>query len=397
MKKLLPICTALSLLLCSLDARNGYDEIGYMTFKYGLSSISEDFSLDEHTFALDFIGEVGHDIKPKIDFSYMNIDKKYKVDSIFQVSINAFKKSGHSYRNIVSYYYGGLGYEVVGNSRPQFDNSAYLQAGVGFEIPISQPSDDLHVVTELRIMQLIGSGDAQDNEIAFFIGLKIPISDTFSIYSGGGGDSFSQTSVDTGGVYAELEGQTPILVSNESSKSVVSKESRYTDSDGDGVRDSMDICKDTPRETAVTKGGCPIVDNKLYIEKPKQLTPYVSKATSTFKGLPRTRKILNVHFELNSAEVKKGSRVVIKDFVESINRTKFSKITVEGYTDNTGDYDKNLDLSQRRAQSVREIMIQYGIDSKIINAIGKGELSPISTNETAIGRAQNRRIEILVE
>lgn len=397
MKKLLPICTALSLLLCSLDARNSYDEIGYMTFKYGLSSISEDFSLNEHTFALDFIGEVGHDIKPKIDFSYINIDKKYKVDSIFQVSINAFKKSDYSYRNIVSYYYGGLGYEVVGNSRPQFDNSAYLQVGAGFEIPISQPSDDLRVVTELRIMQLIGSDDGQDNEIAFFIGLRIPISNTFSTYSGGG--SFSQTPVDRGGAYAELETQAPILTptSSESVKSVTSKESRYADSDGDGVRDSMDICKDTPRETAVTEGGCPIVDNKLYIEKPKQLTPYVPKVASTFKGLPRIRKILNVHFELNSAEVKKGSRVVIKDFVESINRTKFSKITVEGYTDNTGDYDKNLDLSQRRAQSVREIMVQYGIDSKTISAVGKGELSPISTNENAIGRAQNRRIEILVE
>ncbi len=393
MKKLLPICTALSLLLCSLDARDNYDEIGYMTFKYGLSSISEDFSLNEHTFALDFIGEVGHDIKPKIDFSYMNIDKKYKVNSIFQVSINAFKKSDYSYQNIVSYYYGGLGYEVVGNSRPQFDNSAYLQAGVGFEIPISQPSDNLHVVTELRIMQLIGSDDGQDNEVALFIGLRIPISDTFSNYSGGG---FSQTSVDTGGVYAELEAQTPVLESPEIEKSI-SKESRYADSDGDGVRDSMDICEDTPRNTAVTKGGCPIVDNKLYVEKPKHLTDYTPKTASTFKGLPLTRKILNVHFELNSAEVKKGSRVVIKDFVESINRTKFSKITVEGYTDNTGDYDKNLDLSQRRAQSVREIMIQYGIDSKTINSIGKGELSPISTNETAIGRAQNRRIEILVE
>ncbi len=393
MKKLLPICASLSLLFCTLDARNGYDEIGYMTFKYGLSSISDDFALDEHTFALDFIGEVGHDIKPKIDFSYINIDKKYGVDSLFQTSINAFRKSDYAYRNIIPYYFGGIGYEYVGNSREEFDSGAYLQAGAGFEIPISQPSDDLHVVTELRIMQLIGSDEGQDNEIALFIGLRIPIGDTFSIYSSG--NSMSTKSVDSGGTYAELE--IDMSVPNEPEKSVASKESRFADSDGDGVRDSMDICKNTPMNTAVTKGGCPIIDNKLHIEKPKQLAPYIPRIATTFKGLPRTRKILNIHFELNSANVQKSSRIIAKDFVESINRTKFSKITVEGYTDNTGDFSKNQDLSQRRAESVREIMIQYGIDSKVISAIGKGELSPISTNETAIGRAKNRRIEIVVE
>ncbi len=396
MKKLLPICASLSLLFCTLDARNGYDEIGYMTFKYGLSSISEDFALDEHTFALDFIGEVGHDIKPKIDFSYVNIDKKYGVDSLFQTSINAFIKSDYAYRNIISYYYGGIGYEYVGNSRQEFDNSVYLQVGGGFEIPISQPSDDLHVVTELRVMQLIGSGEGQDNEVALFIGLRIPIGDTFSIYNSG--NSITTKSVESGGVYAELEvDNTPILTSSESVVSVASKESRFADSDGDGVRDSMDVCENTPINTAVTTGGCPIVDNELRIEKPKQLTPYIPKVASTFKVLPPTRKILNIHFELNSANVQKSSRIIAKDFVESINRTNFSKITVEGYTDNTGDFSKNKDLSQRRADSVREIMIQYGIDAKVISAIGKGELSPISTNETAIGRAKNRRIEILVK
>ena len=55
MKKILSLCTILSLLASGLDARNNYDDIGYMTFKYGLTSVEDDFSLDQHTFAVDFI------------------------------------------------------------------------------------------------------------------------------------------------------------------------------------------------------------------------------------------------------------------------------------------------------------------------------------------------------
>ena len=60
-------------------------------------------------------------------------------------------------------------------------------------------------------------------------------------------------------------------------------------------------------------------------------------------------------------------------------------------------FAKNYELSRRRADAVKKLMIEYGIDSSRITSVGKGPLSPIATNETEEGRALNRRIEIVVE
>ncbi len=402
MKKLLPICGILSILVSLSDARNGYDEVGYMTFKYGLTSISNDFSLDQHTFAIDFIGEIGHQIKPKLDLTYVSIEESYGVDYLLQTSLGLYVKPDYGYSNIFPYLYGGLGYEYVNNSRPEFDNSFYLHAGVGLEIPISEASDDLHIVTELRLMQLIGSADGQDSEMAFFIGLRLPIGETFSSYNNydntGTRGVISSRSYD----YAEINDEFPTpsakIVHPIPTKAPIYKKSRvFADADGDGVRDSLDVCPKTASDVAVNKVGCPIRADKLYVNMPLKAPRTIQHIASKFKALPIMRKVLNIHFELNSDEIAEDSRVIVKEFVEAVNKTKFSKMTVEGYTDSTGTRENNLDLSKRRAEAVKDLMIQYGVDSDIIKAIGKGSVSPIATNDTEIGRALNRRIEIVVE
>lgn len=393
MRKILPLCAVLFALTSELDARNSYDEVGYVTFKYGLTSIEDSFSLDQHTFAVDFIGELGHQIKPKLDFSYVSIDENYGVDSLFQTSINAFFKSNYGYQNIIPYFYGGLGYEYVSGEKFDFESSFYLQEGIGVEIPISQPSDDLHIVTELRLMQMIGSGEGQDSEIALFIGLRLPIGKTFS------NSNTISRSILSSPEYPDLEPTTytpEVIDTYEAPTSFTTNKNMAVDADGDGVVDSLDICPNTPFETAVNKVGCPIKDNRLYIEKPRTTFSNIPRKTSTFKNLPTIRKILDIHFELNSDKIAEESRVIVRKFVEAVNHTS-SKITIEGYTDSTGQYDKNIALSKRRAEAVKKLMVQYGVDSSRISAFGKGSLSPIASNDTKIGRAQNRRIEIVVE
>ncbi|MFP7672162.1 OmpA family protein [Marivita sp. S0852] len=71
-------------------------------------------------------------------------------------------------------------------------------------------------------------------------------------------------------------------------------------------------------------------------------------------------------------------------------------IQVVGHTDNTGDAGYNLNLSQRRAQSVARILMNEGVPSFRIQSIGRGEDQPIASNLTPEGRAQNRRVEIVV-
>jgi outer membrane protein OmpA-like peptidoglycan-associated protein len=72
-------------------------------------------------------------------------------------------------------------------------------------------------------------------------------------------------------------------------------------------------------------------------------------------------------------------------------------IVVEGYTDAQGSEKKNQELSQQRADAVREYLEQRGVVQERIRAVGKGESNPVASNDTAEGRANNRRVEIVVE
>ena len=68
-------------------------------------------------------------------------------------------------------------------------------------------------------------------------------------------------------------------------------------------------------------------------------------------------------------------------------------LTISGHTDDVGDEAKNLDLSKRRAASVRNYLINKGIDEKRLTSEGYGESKPIADNKTSKGRALNRRVE----
>jgi outer membrane protein OmpA-like peptidoglycan-associated protein len=71
-------------------------------------------------------------------------------------------------------------------------------------------------------------------------------------------------------------------------------------------------------------------------------------------------------------------------------------VTIEGYTDSRGNEDRNIELSQKRAEAVRAYLVSKGIASANVAAVGKGEEAPIADNESSEGRATNRRVEIVV-
>jgi outer membrane protein OmpA-like peptidoglycan-associated protein len=71
-------------------------------------------------------------------------------------------------------------------------------------------------------------------------------------------------------------------------------------------------------------------------------------------------------------------------------------ITIEGYTDSLGSAAYNRDLSARRAEAVRDFLLQNGIDADRITARGLGEGYPVASNETEAGRQQNRRVNIII-
>lgn len=104
----------------------------------------------------------------------------------------------------------------------------------------------------------------------------------------------------------------------------------------------------------------------------------------------------DVTFDTNSAIVKPGLYPEIYKIGDALMQYPDTLARVEGHTDNTGTEAYNMDLSVRRAQAVKNILIQRGVPSSRIEAVGFGESMPIATNDIEAGRAQNRRVEIKI-
>ena len=153
----------------------------------------------------------------------------------------------------------------------------------------------------------------------------------------------------------------------------VDEEGCPRDSDGDGVYDDLDQCPDTPKNLKVDSKGCPIMREE------------------------RVSMTMDIEFALNQADVRPQYRPELQKVAEFLKTYPSTTVVIEGHSDNTGDADYNLALSQRRADSVRDYLIKnFNIDPDRLTAKGYGEERPIAANDTAEGRAQNRRVVAVI-
>lgn len=141
------------------------------------------------------------------------------------------------------------------------------------------------------------------------------------------------------------------------------------DSDNDGVIDTLDRCPDTPAGVAVDAYGC------------------TRQGSITLEG---------VNFELNSDRLTQGSRGVLDGIAADLKKYPRLTIELQGHTDSSGSDRYNLELSQKRAESVRSYLIEQGVSSSQLTAKGYGESQPVANNTTAEGRAANRRVVMSV-
>jgi outer membrane protein OmpA-like peptidoglycan-associated protein len=101
-------------------------------------------------------------------------------------------------------------------------------------------------------------------------------------------------------------------------------------------------------------------------------------------------------FDTDSDVIKPESAPVIKQIAKGLETNPNLKLLIEGHTDSVGNADHNLDLSRRRAEAVRSVLItQFNVDDTRLAAAGKGSSKPVDTNDTPQGRAQNRRVELV--
>ena len=120
----------------------------------------------------------------------------------------------------------------------------------------------------------------------------------------------------------------------------------------------------------------------------------LSLATSeTERGLVMT--LGDVLFDAARAELKASANRTVLKLAQFMQLNPRRMVRIEGYTDNRGDKQENLELSRARAQTVAELLVDLGVDGKRIEVAGHGEEFPIAENASARGRAQNRRVEIV--
>ena len=110
----------------------------------------------------------------------------------------------------------------------------------------------------------------------------------------------------------------------------------------------------------------------------------------------KSYRINDINYATNSAEIMSGSKLVLQEFAFYLKENPQLIINIYGHTDNVGAPADNLKLSELRAQSVKNYLIDLGVSASRLDAKGFGESMPLADNTTAIGRAKNRRTEFQI-
>jgi len=141
------------------------------------------------------------------------------------------------------------------------------------------------------------------------------------------------------------------------------------DLDGDGVPNERDKCPNTRPGAVVDLDGCEV------------------EAVIELEG---------VYFDFDKATIKPEGKVVLNEAAALLQKHERVVVEVAGHTDSTGSDEYNQGLSERRANAVKQYLTEQGVTATRLSARGYGEAQPVASNDTKEGRAENRRVELIV-
>lgn len=144
---------------------------------------------------------------------------------------------------------------------------------------------------------------------------------------------------------------------------------------------------------------CPS-DNEMAMDKKMPMKPMTKKDMANNKDVPVVKQVINlkgVTFKTGSDELNASSFVRLNISAVNLKRNPELKVIIAGHTDNTGDTLNNLKLSQKRAEAVKAYLISRGVKADRLTARGYGDTEPAVSNDTAEGRAKNRRVELRIQ
>lgn len=177
------------------------------------------------------------------------------------------------------------------------------------------------------------------------------------------------------------------------------------DGDGDGIVDAQDKCPNTPAGRKVDAQGCELDSDGDGIVDAQDKCPTVyaktadgcppPAATAEPAAVPDKLVLEGVNFDNDEAVLRLDAYAILDRVVTSLKSWGEVKVEIAGHTDSVGSDEDNIALSQRRAETVRAYLIGKGIAADRLIAKGYGEAQPVADNETAEGRFQNRRVELV--
>ncbi|TKI68594.1 OmpA family protein [Sulfurimonas crateris] len=256
----------------------------------------------------------------------------------------------------------GVGYETLNEHFAENKDSVFLNAGVGAKIPIVES-----ISLKLEAVYMLKNNDNRwDNNLALLAGINYSFGPKIQ-------EAPAPVSYEAVPVIAPVDG----------------------DDDNDGVLNSKDKCPNTPAGTEVDSNGCKVDgdDDNDGVLNSKDKCP--TTPAGNVVDEEGCTKIVNLHinFETASYTVDKASKPNVEAFANFLKARINFDAKIIGHTDSIGSVANNQELSENRANAVKEMIVSYGVDASRITTEGMGESTPTATNDTAEGRAENRRIE----
>ncbi len=338
-------------------------------------------------------------IKPELSIFYSKADyTDSSVDTdVYRFALNGvyeFDKLG----SIIPLAKAGVGYESMndGSYTAQTGNadSAFLDAGVGAKIPFTD-----NIALKLEAVYMMKYNDARyDNNLMVLAGLNI---------------AFGEKAQKAAPVQEEAVVVAPVVVDGDDDNDgvlnsvdkcpqtaagkTVNAEGCFIDGDddNDGILNSADACLASAAGEKVDASGCKVDgdDDKDGILNSKDICPNTPlNETVNSDGCPAV-VTLNVQFENNSDVVAQESYDIIGKYADFLNKYDSYVAKIIGYTDSKGSEKYNQQLSEKRANAVKDMLLERGVPANRLSSLGKGESNPIADNSTSEGRSQNRRIE----
>jgi outer membrane protein OmpA-like peptidoglycan-associated protein len=180
----------------------------------------------------------------------------------------------------------------------------------------------------------------------------------------------------------------------------------FTDKDGDGVADDIDRCPELPGPKE--NFGCPWPDRDGDRVADKDDKCPDEPGPPENQGCPRKSTLIvvkrdrielkqQIHFQPNRARILDDSYEVLDEVAQALKEAANVTVRIEGHTDNVGRRSENLQLSQDRADAVREYLVKQGVPAARLKAMGYGQKRPIASNASRAGRTLNRRVEFRME